>query len=45
MLDSIYIMTLRIFWNLISGKKCYNFVIMYAALLWTSYISRKYVNH
>ena len=36
MLDSIYCMTLRIHWNLISGVKRYNFVIMYAPLLWTS---------
>ena len=36
MLDSIYHMTLRLLWNLISGIKRYNFVIMYATLLWTS---------
>ena len=33
-LDSIYYMTLRLLWNLISGVKTYNFVIMYATLLW-----------
>ena len=37
MLDSIYHMTLRLLLNLISAvKKCYDFVIMYATLLWTS---------
>ena len=36
MLDSIYHMTLRILWNLISGVKRYNFGIMYATLLWAS---------
>ena len=37
MLDSIHHMTLRLLWNLISVvKKRYNFVIMYATLLWTS---------
>ena len=36
MLDSIYHMTLRLLWNLISVVKRYNFVIMYATLLWTS---------
>ena len=37
MLDSIYHMTLRLLWNLISGVKLYNFVIsVYAMLLWTS---------
>ena len=36
MLDSIYHMTLRLLWNLISGLKNYSFVIMYAALIWTS---------
>ena len=35
-LDSMYRMTLRLLWNLISGVKRYNFVIMYATLLWTS---------
>ena len=35
MLDSIYRMTLREHWILISGVKRYNFVIMYATLLWT----------
>ena len=37
-LDSIYHMTLRLLENLISRvkKKHYNFVIMYATLLWTS---------
>ena len=34
MLDSIYHMTLRLLWKLISAvKKHYNFVIMYATLL------------
>ena len=36
MLDSIYHMTLRLLWNLISGVKSYNCVIMYATLLRTS---------
>ena len=36
MLDSIYHMILSILWSLISGVKRYNFVIMYATLLWTS---------
>ena len=36
MLDSIYHMTLRLLWNLIFAVKRYNFVIMYATLLWTS---------
>ena len=54
MLDSIYHMTLRLLLNLISGIKTYNFVIMYATLLWTSYaqrcngrhnVSRKSINH
>ena len=36
-LDSIYHMTLRLLWNLISGIKSYNCVIMYATLLWTLY--------
>ena len=37
MLDFFYHMTLRLLWNLISAlKKRYNFVIMYATLLWTS---------
>ena len=36
MLDSIYHMTLRLISNLISDEKRYNFVIMYAMLLWTS---------
>ena len=36
MLDSIYHMTFRLLWNLISGVKRYNCVIMYATLLWTS---------
>ena len=36
MFDSIYHMTLRLLWNLISAVKRYNFVIMYATLLWTS---------
>ena len=36
MLDSIYHMTLRFLWNFILGVKSYNFVIMYAMLLWTS---------
>ena len=36
MLDSIYHMTLRLLWNLISAVKRYNFVIMYPTLLWTS---------
>ena len=35
-LDSIYHMTLRLLYNLISALKRYNFVIMYATLLWTS---------
>ena len=36
MLNSINHMTLRLLWNLISAvKKRYNFVIMYATLLWT----------
>ena len=36
MLDSIYHMTLRLLWNLISrALKRYNFVIIYATLLWT----------
>ena len=34
-LDSMYHMTLRLLWNLISGVKSYNFVIIYATLLWT----------
>ena len=45
MLDSIYHMTLRLLRNLISGVKRYNFVIMYAALLWTSYVQRCYGRH
>ena len=36
MLDSIYHITLSLRWNLISVVKRYNFVIMYATLLWTS---------
>ena len=36
MLDSIYHMTLRLLSNLIYDIKRYNFVIMYATLLWTS---------
>ena len=36
MLDSINHMTLRLFQNLINAVKSYNFVIMYAKLLWTS---------
>ena len=36
MLDSIYHMTLRLLRNLILALKRYNFVIMYATLLWTS---------
>ena len=36
MLDSIYHKTLRLRCNLISAVKRYNFVIMYATLLWTS---------
>ena len=36
MLDSIYHMTLRLLRNLISVVKRYNFVVMYAMLLWTS---------
>ena len=35
-IDSIYHLTLRLLWNLISDEKRYNFVIMYAMLLWTS---------
>ena len=42
MLDSIYRMTLRLLLSLISGVKRYNFVIMYATLLWTSYVQRCY---
>ena len=45
MLDSIYHMTLRLLLNFISGVKRYNFVIMYAALLWTSYVQRCYGRH
>ena len=45
MLDSIYHMTLRLLLNLISGEKLYNFVIMYATLLWTSYVQRCYGRH
>ena len=40
MLDSVYHMTLRLLLNLISGVKRYSFVIMYATLLWTSYVQR-----
>ena len=36
MLDSIYHMTSRLLWNLISAVKSYTFVIMYATLLWMS---------
>ena len=36
MLESINHMTLRILRNLISGVKSYNFVIIYAMLLWMS---------
>ena len=36
-LDAINHMTLRLLWNLIFAVKRYNFVIMYATLLWTSY--------
>ena len=36
MLDSVYHMTLRLFGSLISDVIRYNFVIMYATLLWTS---------
>ena len=35
-LESIYHMTLRLLRNLISGVKSYNFVIIYAMLLWMS---------
>ena len=35
MQDSIYHMTLRLLLNFISAVKRYNFVIMYATLLWT----------
>ena len=45
MLDSIYHMTLRLLLNLISGVKRYNFVILYATLLWTSYVQRCYGRH
>ena len=45
MLDSIYHMTLILLRNLISGVKRYNFVIMYAAFLWTSYVQRCYGRH
>ena len=45
MLDSYYHMTLRLLWNLISAVKRYNAVIMYATLLWTSYVSQISVNH
>ena len=34
-LDSIYHMTIKLPWNLISCVKRYNFVTMYATLLWT----------
>ena len=38
MLEYISLMASRLLWNLISGvKKCYNFDIMYAKLLWTSW--------
>ena len=37
MLDFIYHMTLSLLRNLISAVKRFNFVIMYATLLWTSY--------
>ena len=36
MLDSIYHMTLRLLWNIISHVKTLYFFIMYATLLWTS---------
>ena len=36
MLDSIYHMTLKLLQNIISAVKRYNFVIMYATLLWTA---------
>ena len=36
MLDSIYHMTFRLFRNLIFAVKRYNFVILYANVLWTS---------
>ena len=46
MLDSIYHMTLRLLWNLISVVKRYNFVIMNATLLYGRHnVSRKSVNH
>ena len=35
-LDSIYLLTLRILLNLNSAKNHYNFVIMNATLVWTS---------
>ena len=41
MLNSIYHMTLRLKSHF-CRKKRYNFVIMYAALLWTSYVQRCY---
>ena len=37
MLDSIYHMTSRLLGNLIYAVKHYNFVIMYATVLWMSY--------
>ena len=33
MLDSIYLMTLKLLWNLISAVKRYKFVIMYATYM------------
>ena len=47
MLDSIYHMTLRIVWNIISGVKGYNFVIMYCMQRCDGHhnVSRKSVNH
>ena len=46
MLDSIYHMTLRILWNLISSIiKHYNFVIMYGIFYGRHNVSRKSVNH
>ena len=44
MLDSIYHMTTTLkshFWR----KKRYNFVVMYATLLWRHNVSRKSINH
>ena len=43
MLDSVYHMTLRLLLNFISDVKHYNFVTLYATLLWTSLTFPEYL--